>query len=97
MTKILVSPGFGAGWATWNDKPKEVAEYLPIIEFIEGGGDPKLLNESHDLIVKMKQDLELSSFYCGGASDLVVQSVAGPYRINEYDGSESVQTSVDFW
>jgi len=40
--KILYSPGFGAGWTTWNGDSKELVEYLltykPIINFLEKGG-----------------------------------------------------------
>jgi hypothetical protein len=96
-TKVLVSPGYGAGWATWNLKPKEVAEYAPIIEYIENGGDPSKLNVKHELVKKMILELELPSFYCGGAGDLCVEVVDGPYRINEHDGNECIQTSADFW
>ena len=96
-TKILVSPGCGAGWSTWNDKKKQVAEYLPIIEFIESGGDPSELDAEHELIKTMKIELDLESFYCGGAKNLEIQHVDGPYLINEYDGNEYVQTSSDFW
>ena len=79
--KVLVSPGFGAGWSTWSEKPKEVAEYRPIIEYIEAGGDPQLLTKDNELVKQMVEDLELSFFFCGGAHDLCVQEVYGPYRI----------------
>lgn len=43
VTKILVSTGYGAGWSTWapDDKRKEIAEYQPVINFIEAGGNPE--------------------------------------------------------
>ena len=105
MTKILVSTGYGAGWATWADeaKQKQIAEYQPIIEFIENGGDPAKLkklninNEDHPLIVRMKEDLDIDYFFTGGAGQLKVLEVSGPYMIEEYDGAESVRTEDDFW
>ncbi len=106
MTKVLVCPGFGAGWSTWSQKPKEVAEYKPIIEFIENGGNPEELNtyefgkfkEDYHLLVKtMIEELGLEGFYTGGADDLKVVEVDGPYMIEEYDGSESIRTPGDFW
>ena len=102
MSVILVSPGFGAGWSTWagSDKKKEIAEYQPIINFIQEGGNPADLErggEDHPLIQQMIKDLDLGSFYTGGASDLELQYVDGPYCIEEYDGSESVRTEADFW
>jgi len=47
----------------------------------------------------MKKDLAMSYFFTGGAADLIVKELKDntAYRINEYDGSESVQTSADFW
>lgn len=103
MTKILVSSGYGAGWSTWaSDKRKEIAEYQPIIDFIEAGGDPGALyaeqNELiHPLIAQMKAELGLGYFYAGGADGLEVEEVEGPYFISEYDGWESVVTAEDFW
>lgn len=103
MTKILVSTGYGAGWSTWapDDKWKEIAEYQPIINFIEAGGNPRDLDQrggpNHDLIIQMMVDLGLDRFYTGGADGLEVVEVDGPYLISEYDGWESVITARDFW
>jgi len=103
VTKILVSAGYGAGWSTWarDDKRKEVAEYRPIIDFIEAGGNPRDLDQrggpNHDLIIQMMVDLGLDRFYTGGADDLEVVEVDGPYLISEYDGWESVITARGFW
>lgn len=41
MKKLLYSPGFGAGWTTWegNDEVRRfMASYEPLVEFIEGVG-----------------------------------------------------------
>lgn len=103
MTKILVSTGYGAGWSTWvpDDKRKEIAEYRPIIDFIESGGNPEDLDQRsgphHDLIIQMMVDLGLKHFHTGGADGLEVVEVDGPYLISEYDGWESVITARDFW
>lgn len=103
MTKILVSTGYGAGWSTWApyDKRKEIAEYRPIIDFIESGGNPEDLCQRsgphHDLIIQMMVDLGLKHFHTGGADGLEVVEVDGPYLISEYDGWESVITARDFW
>ena len=108
MTKILVSYGFGAGWATWayGDDQKAIAEYKPIIDFLEAGGDRNDLNvetdydepsQYHPLVAQMMKDLDIDHFYTGGAEGLTVETVDGAYRINEYDGSESVFTTADMW
>lgn len=40
--KILISLGYGAGWATWNSSEFKqfMAEYKPIIDYIEENGKP---------------------------------------------------------
>lgn len=96
--KVLVSYGYGAGWATWaHEKQKEIAEYKPIIDFIEAGGDPRELTDGHPLVMQMKEDLGLSYFYTGGVSGLEVVETSEPYAIEEYDGAESLRTAANFW
>ena len=97
MKKVLVSYGFGAGWATWSDKPQKVAEYGPIIKFLERGGNPNALDDEHPLVKQMMEDLGLDSFYTGGAEGLEIETVDGPYRIDEYDGAERLTTVEDLW
>ena len=112
--RILVSSGFGAGWSTWadQDKSKAVAEYGPIIDYLDAGGpitsgsskwaattgaESWLHPDFLVLVEQMKADLNMGYFYTGGADGLTVETVEGLYMIEEYDGSESVRTSVDFW
>jgi hypothetical protein len=47
MRKILYSPGFGAGWSTWNsgEVAKFMLEYKPIIEALERG--EKIFDNRH--------------------------------------------------
>lgn len=39
MRKVLISPGFGAGWSSWDsgELAEYILEYQPIIEFLEAG------------------------------------------------------------
>lgn len=99
MTEILVSGGWGAGWSTWgdDDKAKQIAEYRPIIDFIKQGGDPLDLGDDHPLVKQMKEELGVSYFYTGGRDGLRVDTVDGPYMIDENDGFETVLTAEDFW
>lgn len=75
MKKIIYSPGFGAGWATWNDFPvglgKFLAEYEPLIEWLESDeateeNKYKLGTERYDtkhpLLVKLLEDAEKAGF-----------------------------------
>ncbi len=41
-------------------------------------------------LTDLKKETGEEYFYLGGAEDLQVRTVSGPYRIEEYDGSESV-------
>jgi hypothetical protein len=103
--KILYSPGYGAGWSTWNsgEVAKYMLEYQPIIEFIEGGGkfqDGECGQwKKEDLIHPLLKQLQAEclekfgkSYVCVlGARDLAVMEVDGRVRIEEYDGSEGVE------
>jgi hypothetical protein len=81
---VLISPGFGAGWSTWN---REYPEML---------FDPGLA----DLVLKGDQDQILTyvtvkwpNAYLGGLGDLTVAWVdqGQQIKVEEYDGSESIE------
>lgn len=79
---ILYSPGYGAGWSTWGDK--ELAYDKDLVGAYMQGGVDKLAE------VTLKK---YPGTYLGGISDIEVEWVAQGtrFRINEYDGSESVE------
>jgi len=97
--KILRTNNYGAGWSSWcsNENP-EVAifalTYEPIIRALEIGGGYRPTEEKEgaaflaDLKAKFGEDADM---YIGGIDNLVVDEVDGPFRINEYDGWESVE------
>ncbi len=97
--KILYSPGYGAGWASWNSGPvgKFMAEYEPIINAIEND------EPISELIVQMQKEIFEKfgeEYVCVlGADQLKVTTVHDQYRINDYDGFESVEerSGVDWW
>lgn len=120
MNKILISPGYGAGWSTWNSNPnpevrKFILTYPPLIEYVEQGGtfseaetrikyepdnETRILTALHPVLRQFLEDLqekfpEADYFYLGGARDLEVFEVDGPFRIEEYDGFESVTVASD--
>ena len=82
--KVLISPGYGAGWSTWNNSALAVDPR--IIDAFERGVSRE---EMHDLC----EELGYGDVYMGGFEDLVVEEVpAGTvFRINEYDGYESIE------
>jgi hypothetical protein len=102
--KILISPGFGAGWSTWahGEVSRFVLTYQPIIEFLEAGGDTQD-DKMDELVEQLSNEIKEKFpddpyFYGGGKLDLVVREVEPPFYIHEYDGSESIRyPSSDNW
>ncbi len=97
--KILISPGYGAGWSTWqgDDMARFCLTYAPIIEAIEAG---TFTDRTDPLIAKMVGDakgqgIDSSSFYPGGADGLRVKEVDGAFRVSEYDGAEVLDIRDD--
>ena len=84
---ILYSPGFGAGWSTWNAD----ADCLFDPETVDWVLNGKLY-PTPNWGEKFGE-----FFYAGGAYDLEVAwlTVGTMFRINEYDGSESIEISAD--
>ena len=87
---VAYSPGFGAGWSTWNDN--ELAETLlfhpDIINMILSNKQSEIDN---DWLVEHFGE-EFKDVYCGGVSNLSIEwlPVGTQFRIDEYDGSEGV-------
>lgn len=91
LVAVLYSPGFGAGWSSW------AGHYSPDIIF-----DPWIV----DIVISdryNKEDkieriiahcgIKYPDLYLGGLDDLTVEWVpeGTSFRINEYDGSESIE------
>ena len=87
--KVLYSPGYGAGWSTWNDSKMAIDKDL--IELFERGCTE---DEMVDLCIKKGYTDGVTNDppYMGGFGDLVVTEVPKgcTFRINEYDGSEYI-------
>jgi len=100
--KILISPSFGAGWSTWahddvteaGSQARRALTYQPIIDAIESG-DWK--DERKRAALHEKAEKDLDGMYMGGFADLVIKDVDGPFRVEEYDGSESVCGTSDLY
>jgi hypothetical protein len=85
FTKVLVSPGFGAGWSTWNYDIPELLFDPVLVSMVEDGTSPET--------IEAYCDAKYSSGYFGGSADLVVRLVktGSDFIIHEYDGAESIQ------
>ena len=87
---VLVSPGYGAGWYSWHSIEELV--YDPsVVEWVESQELDKIL---------AYMELKYPDVYCGGLEDLEVNwvHVGERFRIDEYDGAESlVLESEERW
>lgn len=82
--KVLISPGYGAGWSTWEGT--RLATDVKIIDAFERGVSQE---EMHELCA----DLGYGDVYMGGFKNLrIVEIPKGTiFRIREYDGYESIE------
>jgi hypothetical protein len=82
---VLVSPGYGAGWSTWNSNEGEAAVFCPrlVNAVLEGRSPQELAAIAAEVFPEA---------YLGGVDDLCVEWVnqGDRFIINEYDGSESL-------
>ena len=82
-TAVLVSPGFGAGFSTWN-KPEMAIDFDLVEAFLSGD----MTRFEYIVVEKYGENM-----YLGGMENLTVEWVdeGKKFRIEEYDGSESVE------
>jgi hypothetical protein len=88
LVAVLVSPGHGAGWSTWNTEHEEILFDPAIVEFVEH-------NKWEELEVYVK--LKYPDIFIGGMQDLQVEWLpeGTEFIIEEYDGSEKLQVKDD--
>jgi len=81
---VLYSPGFGAGWYTWNQESPEILFDPAIVRFVE--------QEKFDEL-ETYVTLKYPDIYKGGMKDLQVAWIpeGTMFKVNEYDGSESIE------
>jgi hypothetical protein len=90
---VLVSPGFGAGWYTWNSYHPECLYDPEIAEIVLGG----INREAYEKIIKIAKSKYGDDFYAGGAEQLEVEwiPIGGRFLLDEYDGSERLTREED--
>lgn len=81
---VLYSPGYGAGWFSWNEEYPEIVFDPVIVQYVED----KKLDELSTYMAMTYPDA-----YLGGMESLEVRWVdqGTLFRINEYDGSERIE------
>lgn len=92
---VVYSPGFGAGWYTWNDiddegDSKELVFDKTLVKMIL----------EHKSSEEMKEYVEKkwgNTVYCGGlgACEVAFLPEGTEFVIEEYDGSERIVTKDD--
>ena len=85
---VLYSPGFGAGWSTWNPGVPEIVFDPAIVKFVE----TEQWAEMETYVT-----LKYPGLYTGGMKDLAVAwlVVGTEFRIREHDGAESIERPND--
>lgn len=88
---VLYSPGYGAGWSTWNPDFPYCLFDPKLVALVETLGGPEGYKVKKKL-VDTAQKLYGKEFYAGAASSLQIAWVpqGAKFRIHEYDGSETV-------
>lgn len=88
---VLYSPGYGAGWYTWNTEHKGIAFDREIVEAVLSGNT----NEAARIA-----ESKYRGAYTGGSSKLKVYWIdeGSAFRIDEYDGHERIEPmgEIDF-
>ena len=85
---VLYSPGFGAGWYSWNEK-KELLFHPKLVEMVENNKQKEITEEF------CKDLLNTDDYICVlGAGNLQIEWLdeGTVFEIDEYDGSESIRT-----
>lgn len=84
---VVYSPGYGAGWSTWNDE--RFAEALCMDSEIAEA----VISEDYDLAKKIAEEKHGASI-CGSHKLRIEWVPKGvQFRVSEYDGFESVVLS----
>lgn len=85
---VLYSPGFGAGWSTWNSgEAEELIFDKTLVEMI-------LEKKPQEEIEKYVEEKWGDDIYTGGLEGVCVKFLpkGTAFVIEEYDGSESIAT-----
>ena len=90
MVAVLYSPGYGAGWYSWNSN-KKLIFHPKLVDMVELGKQSKITEKW------LKEEGLISEdeyVYCGGVEDLKIEWLpeGTAFTIDEYDGAESIQT-----
>jgi hypothetical protein len=88
MVAVLYSPDYGSGWYTWNTNHPELLFDPAIVQLVEEDKFDEL---------KTYVTLKYPNIYEGGMWELKIAwiPVGAMFRVNEYDGDESIELKDD--
>lgn len=95
---VLYSPGYGAGWSTWNRQEwcLLLTTHRDIVQAVLDGKNKQAAKIAEKIIHNIIGDSK--EYVCtSGATDLVVEWLPKGtlFEITEYDGNESLQIVGD--
>jgi hypothetical protein len=84
LVAVLYSPGFGAGWFTWNTEHPEILFDPAIVELVEA----EKWEELRAFVI-----LKYPDIYTGGLEDLMIRWIpqGTQFQVNDYDGNENIE------
>lgn len=85
---VVYSPGFGAGWYTWNQDYPEMIYDPTVVHYVEQGCRDELL-----AYCKLKWPDAYTS--CANSLEIEWLPVGTAFRIHEYEGNESIETKEE--
>ena len=85
---VLYSPDYGSGWYTWNSNHPELLFDPAIVQLVEEDKFDEL---------KTYITLKYPNIYEGGMWELKIAWIpeGAMFRVNEYDGDESIELKDD--
>jgi hypothetical protein len=106
LVAVLYSPGYGAGWSTWNTMRGEILgdellfdpSIVYMVEEMEKADDASRSSWVDNIVAYCEK--KYPDGYFGGAGDLTIEWIpeGTQFRIDEYDGSESIMYKEnDYW
>ena len=88
---VLISRGFGAGWYSWNTDHQELLFNPKLVEMVEQNRTNEITEDW------VKENLGIEDVCCEGACELKIHwlPVGTAFRVEQYDGDESLLTMDD--
>jgi hypothetical protein len=83
---VIYSPGFGAGWSSWNTVYPNIIFDPRVVAWIENG---KNVAEKPDLEAYLEETYP-EGYFSLHKTEIAWIPVGTMFRIHEYDGSESI-------